>query len=331
MDLDELRRFPAFAGLTQPGLEAVACQARQVRLPPRRWLVQPGRHLRGQYFLLEGRVRLVDGSRQLEVAAGAARARQPVHPGIGGAARSAGVATLTRARFLFVDMASLALPWQQDDAPALPEVASGAACWQQAFLASPLLERLPPVAWQRILRAMTARSHQAGDAVIRFGEAAPCCYVLCSGRAEVLAPGCNSVLAVLAPGDLFGEDALITGGVRNASVRMSCAGATVALPADCFQRWLLDAVVVPLGEPGGRRLLHLGAPGPQGAGALPLPLAQVRRQASRLSRRHRYAITGGTARERALAAFLLAQQGVDARPLTQARVKREPCGPGPSS
>ena len=61
-----------------------------------------------------------------------------------------------------------------------------------------------------------------GDTIIRQGETGEECYLLRSGRAEVLAQGPQGGernLATLGPGSLFGEAALLTDEPRNATVR----------------------------------------------------------------------------------------------------------------
>lgn len=61
-----------------------------------------------------------------------------------------------------------------------------------------------------------------GDTIIRRGEAGEECFVLRSGRVEVLAKGAHGderILATLDPGSLFGEAALLTDELRNATVR----------------------------------------------------------------------------------------------------------------
>jgi putative peptide zinc metalloprotease protein len=77
-----------------------------------------------------------------------------------------------------------------------------------------------------LLRRLAARLERlevpTGETIIRQGEPGEECYVLRSGRVEVLASGAQGderILATLDPGSLFGEAALLTDGLRNATVR----------------------------------------------------------------------------------------------------------------
>ena len=76
------------------------------------------------------------------------------------------------------------------------------------------------------LRRLTARleglSVPAGEAIVRQGEPGEECYLLRSGRAEVVVGhegGAERSLATLDAGSLFGEAALLTAEPRNATVR----------------------------------------------------------------------------------------------------------------
>lgn len=315
---ERLRQFSDFATLSAAALAAVAASAQRVRVPARRWLLRPGRRLSGHFYLLEGRVQLLEDGRTVIVGAGSARARRMIYPG------AAAVETLTPAEFLRV----LAPPPDDtaDPRPGVPDVLAD-ECWQQRFLASALMQRLDPQIWQRVLRAMRRVEFAAGERLIRAGAGADCCYVLCSGSAEIRAAD-GQRLALVGPGSLFGEDALICGGVRNADVVTCGAGAAMALEAERFRAWLLDEVVQPVSTPGARRVIDLGG----GSGGLAIPVPALRYAGARLSREVEYVITGAGPAERQLAAFLLAEQGIDARPLLpMAAVKPARSGFRPSA
>lgn len=309
MVLAELKRFAGLDALPAGALDTVAARARRLRVPSGRWLVRPGRRLPSLFFLLEGRIRLLEGGRSVIVSAGSARARRAVYPGV------AGVETLTPAVFLSVDpdlLDAVAGP-EAGEPPGVPEVNAGESSWQRRFLTSPLMQRLEPAAWQRILRAMTTEWYPSGTRVIRAGDAAACCYVLCSGRARIVTADGEETRAVLEPGSLFGEDALVSGRARNAHVVMARGGSVVSLSAEHFQSWLLDAVVRPLAAVGDRPVISLD---PRDGRAVSCPtLNDIRHSGRTLSSGETYAIVGGAWPERTLAAFLLAEQGIDASPL----------------
>ena len=69
-----------------------------------------------------------------------------------------------------------------------------------------------------------------------------------------------------------------------------------------------------------------------GGTGLPVPVPALRRVAPELAPEIGYAITGGSVAERNLAAFLLAEHGLDARPLLPAGgIRPAPCDARPSA
>jgi CRP-like cAMP-binding protein len=109
-----------------------------------------------------------------------------------------------------------------------PEARSAFEKLADDLLATKLLKQASPFSTLEgeRLRRLAARLERidvsAGDTIIRQGEAGEECYVLRSGRVEVLARGTQGEelkLATLGPGSLFGEAALLTDEPRNATVR----------------------------------------------------------------------------------------------------------------
>jgi CRP-like cAMP-binding protein len=304
MDPERLKHLDGFETLPSSLLAEAARQARLLRLPAGRWLVRAGRRLPGRLYLLSGRLRLKGRGGSWQVSAASEAARRPVYPG------PVEVFTLQSSELAAVPHAVLdgLTETAPGPLPGLPRLREDDS-WQHRFLGSPLMQKLPPAAWQRVLRAMARHRFEPRDVVVRAGEPAACCYVLSGGHAEILAPGGERV-ASLRPGALFGEDALLSGGYRNATVRFCSAGSAVSLPAACFEAWLVSAVTPPLSDLAGRRLLSLDgrAPGRK------IALARLRDGAAGLPGGHAYAVTGGAWRQRRLAAFLLAEQGLDVCP-----------------
>lgn len=285
-----LKRFEAFEALAAAELSGVARHTQIISIPANRWVLREGRTLSGSYYLVQGRVRLL--SPAAVVGHRSRDARAPLYPG------HAAIRTLTAARLLHVDTASVAMLLGRTDLQPKQEVLLP---WEQRFLGSPLMRRLDAGVWQKLFSELDERPFAAGDDLISEGDPASDFLVLKSGRAAVRRDG--RTLAQLVPGDFFGEDALIMNGRRNATVSALEAGAVLRLPKDRFVALLLDRVVrfVECSDAGVN--LDIGEPG---------ALARLRQTMAGLDPKQRYQVIGGRPEERALATFILAQKGLDA-------------------
>ena len=168
----------------------------------------------------------------------------------------------------------------------------------------------------------------AGQYVVRQGDVGDYYYAIGSGRCvverqegPVTAP---RALATLGPGEAFGEEALLSGRGRNASVRMLADGTLLRLPRALFdealRKPLLHGLELPDAEElvaGGGRWIDLRLPESNTAGrrpgALPLPLPRLRSLAGSLPRDRRYVVYCDTGVRSQVGAFLLAERGFDVR------------------
>jgi len=83
-----------------------------------------------------------------------------------------------------------------------------------------LFESLPPDEMIQLISRSTPRQYSRNEAVIKEGDSGNSIYLIQSGNARVMTHilGQEIELAVLSPGDVFGEVAFLTGRPRTASV-----------------------------------------------------------------------------------------------------------------
>ena len=304
-----LQRFVPYSTMDEHSLALAAASARTLKLPPGRWLTRPGRTLPGAYYLLRGRVRThrPDG----EISDNDARARQPIVPG------ALAVKTLAATSLLVVHSPHACAQSTDQE----PNVASKHTQldlllprrlepgWEHRFLRHQVLRPLGPRQWQKILRGMQGQAYAAGDNVVVQGEPGAHFFVLSSGIAGVLRG--NQEVARLYRGDFFGEEALVLGAPRNATVTMLCAGRVMALPGEVFLTEMLAHLLA--GNAAAESIpLRIGG-GVVGSRGY-VALAQLRDYAAGLDRRRSYRVEAATPAEAVLGAFLLRQAGVAAEP-----------------
>jgi CRP-like cAMP-binding protein len=164
----------------------------------------------------------------------------------------------------------------------------------------------------------------AGETVVRQGDPGDTYYLIEAGQAEVWRKDPvtdeTACVATLGPGQGFGEEALIMGGFRNATVTMTSAGTLLALDGAAFNETVRRALVEEVEPASARELAASGGcwidcrydmefeesriPGAQN-----LPLDELRERAGTLDPSRRYLVYCRSGRRSAVAAFLLRERG----------------------
>ena len=185
---------------------------------------------------------------------------------------------------------------------------------------------LPAEQLRRVMEGFEPVACAAGDYVVRQGDIGDYYYAIGAGRCVVERQdgpvAVPRALATLGPGEAFGEEALLSGRGRNASVRMLVDGTLLRLPRALFnealRKPLLHGIELPEAEErvaAGGRWIDLRQPETNTAGrrpgALPLPLLQLRSLAGSLPRERRYVVYCETGVRSQVGAFLLAERGFD--------------------
>ncbi len=180
--------------------------------------------------------------------------------------------------------------------------------------------------------------------IIREGEAGDYYYLLERGQATVSrrVGGVDMMLAELKPGDAFGEEALISGARRNATITMRSNGVLLRLRRGDFLRFMrepllhnLDYVTASRRAGAGAVWLDVRHP-PQYQrnrlpGAINVPLNDIRSAIGVLGKAGSYIAYCEDGRASPVAAFILAQAGYDVSVLDgglQAAVGRDGDSPG---
>ncbi|MGH8508859.1 MAG: cyclic nucleotide-binding domain-containing protein [Gammaproteobacteria bacterium] len=198
--------------------------------------------------------------------------------------------------------------------------------WMTRMLQSGVFSRLPVANLQRIFAQLEPIDVAAGDVVVGQGQSGDYYYVVQEGRFEVLRHLSGShqsvTLATLEPGEPFGEEALISGGLRNASVKALTDGKLMRLGKSDFIE-LIKKPIAPTTTldaarewvTGGAIWLDARYPDEHAAGAVPgsmnVPLHVVRSYAASLDRDKRYLVYCGSGIESSIVTFSLAEIGFE--------------------
>lgn len=178
-------------------------------------------------------------------------------------------------------------------------------------------KNLPPANIKTLLERMETVQLKAGAPVIQQGEPGDFYYVLTDGKARVTR---MVELAQLEGGASFGEEALLSGGTRNASVTMLSDGSLMRLSKKDFDELLKEPMLHRASYDEAQHLANTGARWldvryarehhhSRLPGSINIPLHELRTRLDELNKDEHYICYCGTGRRSSAAAFLLAQHG----------------------
>lgn len=328
---DQLRRFVPLDGLSSESLEKLTAQTRLQTLAAGKLLFRQGDLDESALYLLRGDVRLssADGSSRT-VRAGSP---ESLHPLANRKPRPVTVVCASEVTVARVDteLLDILLTWEQSAGYVVEEIHPGAepregADWMTRMLSSNVFYQVPPANIQAILTRMEPMRVKAGTIVLEQDEEGDYYYVVKSGRAEVVrrgADGRETRLAERGVGDGFGEEALMSSGRRNASVRMLGDGELMRLARSDFEALLKAPLLreLSLGEACERVEAEQAAwvdvrleseyANEHLDGAINLPLYLLRVQSARLPDDRPLVVYCDTGRRSSAAAYLLSERGFE--------------------
>jgi CRP-like cAMP-binding protein len=327
IDRRRLRPFSPFNALSGQALEQVATECLLRQAAPGQVLFRRGDCDPEALFLLEGEVELrADGAdaAPLLVRAGSETAQHRLSrlkP-----RRYTGTAH-GRVSLACIDEERLdqILALDQTAAYEVTELGGEDPEWMFRMMRQPAFQKIPPANLAALFAALEKMEVKDGQVILRQGEAGDYYYLIVSGQARVsrLGPaGDPETLAVLGPGDGFGEEALLSGLPRNADVTMLGDGRLMRLKGSDFEailtpplvRWVDPAEALAL-RIAGAQLVDIRLADEYAAGSLPgslnLPLCHLRHLSEGLDRQRKYIVFCHNDRRSRAAAFLMSQRGFD--------------------
>ncbi|WP_299688906.1 cyclic nucleotide-binding domain-containing protein [Hydrocarboniphaga sp.] len=296
------------------------------------YLFRAGEHSAYTYFLVSGQLAFEAPTGLLSghLSAGDTAAAEPL-PGTSPPQVSA--RCLSDVACLSVDSALLEvmLSWGRDPQVDVGEVgahtATAADDWMLRLLQRRTFQQLPARILQAMFLRMSPVSANSGEMLIRQSESGDYFYVIVEGHCRVIreVPGhAPLVLATFGPGDCFGEDSLLSGTPRNASVQAQNAVKLLRLSQADFAQLLGSAWTRRLGfdaaagrvASGTARWLDVRLPSERAGRHLPdslnIPLYRLRSKAAELPAGTVYICVCDNGRSSAVAAFILAHLGLEA-------------------
>jgi rhodanese-related sulfurtransferase len=192
---------------------------------------------------------------------------------------------------------------------------------------SPAFRRVPLECVEEALCRMNRMHVVAGTDVIHQGDQGELFYVITQGKAEVWQTGLHDDapqrVAELGPGDSFGDEALVTGGTRSATVRITADAELLTLGKTDYQSLIAqqmvdeaDPAVAQTMLKSGYRLLDVRYPEEFEdaciSSAMLIPLPDLRSRADELDRSTRWVVYCRSGKRSAVASLLLKQRGIQA-------------------
>jgi len=189
------------------------------------------------------------------------------------------------------------------------------------------LRRLPAENVIECLRRMQSQSVVAGDEIITQGKPGTTFYMIDEGEAEVwkqdLYDDAPQMVCRLKPGDTFGEEALVTGGTRNASVRMITPGKLLVLEKEDFTELFSASMVAEVEAELAKSMMEKGYTlldvryeeefeESHIPGCTLLPLNELRNRVDELNPEQKYLVYCRSGKRSAVATLLLTQRGFKA-------------------
>ena len=330
--LSLLEQYSPLDGLKRENLKALARKAAVEDHHGGHWLFQQSDRKKRTIYLVKGEVELLNGDKRVRtIRGGTEEARHPLAPVL---PRRLSARTLGPCQCLIIDsdLLDVMLTWDQTGSYEVSDLRGASAPetddWMTTLLQNKSFHRIPPANLQAIFMRMQRVTCKAGEVVIKQGQEGDYFYVITEGRCLVtretpLNRDGGIRLAELRVGDSFGEEALISGAKRNATVTMVSDGALMRLGKDDFNNLLNEPMLNWVDYERAQDIVAKGGvwldvrlPSEfnqaHAENAMNIPLYFLRLKLKALDKGTKYVVYCDTGRRSSAAAYILSERGYDA-------------------
>jgi len=329
-ELSLLRSFSPLDGLKAENLRALARKTTVRELGAGRLLFKEGDAEKRTFYLVSGTLDLLANGRIVgSVKAGTPDARHALAPVL--PRRCAARVATDRVEYLSIDsdLLDVLITWDQTGTYEVGELRAGLPAgddWMTLLLQSRAFHKIPPANLQAVFMRMQRVDYAAGDTIVRQGDEGEHFYAIVSGRCVVTRETPLNregiKLAELGMGDTFGEESLISGAKRNATVTMLNDGTLMRLGKEDFNTLLNEPMLhwVSYAEAegivaSGARWLDVRLPSEYEHchfdNAINVPLYFVRLKLKTLDPAVRYVVCCDNGRRSSAAAYILSERGFE--------------------
>jgi CRP-like cAMP-binding protein len=332
VDIVLLRKFSPLDGLKRESLTALARKVTLEVSPKGRVLFREGVSDKQTFYLARGEVELRSGNSTVSIVrAGTVEASHPLAPS---QPRRFTARATSEIECLSIgcEILDVLTTWDQTGVYEVNEFSADSPATSNDWMTVPLQTKafhcIPASNLQAIFMRMRRVKYRAGDVVINEGDEGDNFYAITEGSCVVTRESPlmreSIKLAVLGPGDTFGEEALISGSTRCATVTMLTDGSLASLTKDDFNTLLIEPMLDRLSydaahklvADGGARWLDVRLQSEFEAehlpGAISVPLSLLRVKLAQLDRKLKYIVVCNTGRRSSAGAFILKERGFDA-------------------
>ncbi len=251
LDIKQLKAFSPLSGLKRDNLHALLKKVTLRDAKRGQTLFKKGDSEKLTVYVLSGTVELREGCKVVEtIASGTDAARNPISPMLP-RHHTAVAADAVELVTINSEILDTIVTWGQTGSYEVGELRSEAENesddWMTGFLQTEAFHKIPAANIQEIFMRLQQVNFKAGDTVIQQGDEGDYFYVIARGRCVVTRKKARAkkdmTLAELAVGNTFGEEALISGAKRNATVAMLTDGSLMRLGNNDFQSLLKESML----------------------------------------------------------------------------------------